>query len=375
MSTSSSSASPSLELPLSEKAVLAQQVVDWFRLQARNLPWRKTSDPYLIWVSEVMLQQTTVGTVIPYYQKFTARFPTMKSLAEASEQEVLKFWQGLGYYRRAKNLHRGAQMIQNELGGNFPRTREEILKVPGIGAYSAGSILSIAFRQKEAALDGNLIRVYSRLYALQDPVDDSAVLKRLWSIARSHVPSHKRQIRDFTEGMMELGALVCRPREPLCGICPVTALCDGWRKGVAAQIPVKAKVKRRLKLAEEVALIFDSQKVAVAKQGFDAKYPDFERLPFRSLSPEDDLGESVARFRYSVTHRDFDVWVTVHTKVPHWAKQIPISFHEPKQILKNSLLSAIDRRILKALPSVLQQTSNRHGANAARNRRKRAGKL
>jgi len=346
MSTSSSSAKKSPDLALSKRPLskdFAQRVAAWFKLAARDLPWRETSDPYRIWISEVMLQQTTVATVIDYYQRFISQFPTLESLAAATEDEVLKLWQGLGYYRRAKNLRFGAQMIMSEFGGKFPHTREEILKVPGIGAYSAGSILSIAHRMPEAALDGNLIRVYSRLYGIREPVDRGPVLKRLWEIARIHVPSERAIIREFTEGMMELGAMVCTPANPRCGHCPVQNLCVAYKKGIQLEIPLKEKRMKRKKLREIVFLRNRGNKIAILKRGSDKKFLDFHRLPFMSLDSESGIPAYDLKYKYAVTDRDFEVFVSRSSdKLPGQFKVRWVGIKDCEELL----FPTIDRRIL-----------------------------
>lgn len=331
---------PSKDLRTSKNFQTA--VVRWFGRVARDLPWRRTSDPYKIWVSEIMLQQTGVKTVIPYYERFLQRFPTIEALAGSSEPEVLSFWEGLGYYRRAKNLRAGAQMIVHEMKGKFPENREELLKVPGIGAYSAGAILSIAFRKGEPALDGNLIRVYSRYYGISSFVNESATLKELWEIARYHTPSDTKSVRAFCEGMMELGATVCTPKKATCLLCPVRGGCWAYKNGMVEKLPQKKEARQREKLAELVFIEKKSDKVAFLPKGSDKKYPDFWRLPYLSLSENKIPSSYLAKYKYSVTHRDFAVYV-VQDKRPGSKKREWLSSHE----LKSILLPAIDRKILK----------------------------
>lgn len=354
MSTSSSSAKKSLVLPLSKD--FASRIATWFRKSARELPWRETSDPYKIWVSEVMLQQTTVAAVIDYYKRFLNRFPTLKDLAEADEFEVLKLWQGLGYYRRAKNLRLGAQLILKEFAGKFPKTREDLLKVPGIGAYSAGAILSIAHRVPEAALDGNLIRVYSRLYGITEPVDRPDVIKKLWEIARLHIPFDPEIIREFTEGMMELGATVCLPANARCLFCPVRDLCTAFKNSDQNLIPIKEKKISRLKFREKVFLKFKGEKIAVLRRGSDKKFGDFHRLPFILLTSGDALAGSYKKYKYTVTNRDFEVFVDDgKEKLPqYWGKKNSDIQWIEKSRIKDLLFPTIDRKILKSIPSIFE---------------------
>ncbi len=318
----------------------SQKIVEWFLKNARDLPWRRTSDPYKIWISEVMLQQTTVATVIPYFERFLKRFPDVRTLASAREEEVLKFWEGLGYYRRAKNLHKGAQFVVSECEGRLPDSRDELMRVPGIGMYSSGAILSIAFRKAAAALDGNLIRVYSRYFGIEDPVDTRQILKSLWQIAERHVPEDPLVRREFAEGMMELGALICTPKNPRCGECPVSKNCVALKTGVQDQLPRKAKTEKRTKHFEEIYILQKGKKIAFLKKGADPKYPDFCRLPFVTVNRRLKKG-FLFKSRYAVTTRDFEVYVSKRDDKARgyiWA--------DIKSINK-LLLPAIDRKIVK----------------------------
>jgi A/G-specific adenine glycosylase len=312
-------------------------VVGWFRQNARDLPWRKNSDPYRIWISEIMLQQTQVITVIPYYDRFMKRFPNVQSLAAAKENEVLKLWEGLGYYRRARYLHSGAKMIVEKFDGIFPKTKEELLSVPGIGAYSAGAILSIAYRKATPALDGNLIRVYARFFGIRTFVNEPKTLKKLWEIAGEYSQTEIEDTREFAEGMMEIGALVCTPKNPNCAICPLVWGCEAKKQSLQNILPQKLKLDERLKLFERIWVYENEGKIALLKKGADPKFPHFNRLPYQVLT---DLKKK-PDYRYSVTNRDFAVEISdarPAIKNHRWVTY--------KQIEK-ILLPAIDRRILK----------------------------
>ncbi len=200
------------------------------------MPWRLTRDPYSIWISEVMLQQTQVTTVLPYYERFMARFPSVQSLAEAPESDVLALWSGLGYYSRARNLHRGAKYLTQELGGNFPRTRDEILEVPGIGPYTAGAILSIAFDLAIPLVDGNVQRVLSRYHGWEDLIESSASKTFFWKKAEEWVKAAESP-RVLNQALMELGAMVCAKGTPRCGSCPLAASCVAHLRGIEAELP------------------------------------------------------------------------------------------------------------------------------------------
>ncbi len=214
----------------------------WFAREARDLPWRRTADPYRIWVSEVMLQQTQVGTVLPYYRRFLRAFPTVSALADAPIDRVLKLWEGLGYYRRAAHLHAAANVIARERAGRLPRSAEQWGHLPGVGRYTAAAIASIAFGERVAVLDGNVKRVLARLLAVRASVDASATAAALWRAAERLVPA--RRPGEFNEAMMELGARICRPRHPRCPECPIRRQCDAHAEGLTDTLPIRDRRKR-----------------------------------------------------------------------------------------------------------------------------------
>lgn len=222
--------------------VLATRLLDWYATHARQLPWRMTRDPYAIWVSEVMLQQTQVATVIPYWRRWMLRLPTVASLAAAPESEVLRLWEGLGYYRRARNLQLAARQIVQRHGGNFPRQISSILELPGVGRYTAGAISSVAFGDPEPIVDGNVARVMSRLEAVRGDPAQSAVNRRMWDWAGQLVRAAAGLGRpdacsNLNQALMELGALVCTPRDPQCARCPVATECRAWSMGKVGSFP------------------------------------------------------------------------------------------------------------------------------------------
>lgn len=215
----------------------AADLLDWYTRTAADLPWRGSFDPYRVWLSEIMLQQTQVETVKPYYARFLAAYPTVNDLAAAPLDHVLKLWEGLGYYSRARNLHRAAQMVAAS-GGAFPATVEGLMALPGIGRYTAGAIASIAFGVRAPVLDGNVIRVYARLLDLPDDVTQTATQARLWDQAEAWLPDERPG--DYNQALMDLGRLVCKPKKPLCGECPIRAHCLAAQRGTQEQRPVKA---------------------------------------------------------------------------------------------------------------------------------------
>lgn len=227
-------------------AALARLLVGWFADNARDLPWRRTADPYAIWVSEVMLQQTQVRTVVPYWTRWMARFPTIAALAEAEEREVLKHWEGLGYYRRARNLWAGARKLAAEGEENLPADWARIVDLPGVGPYTAGAIASIAFDQPRPILDGNVIRVLARVGAVKEAVGLAATRRRLWGMAEALVRAADsgraalgglRACSALNQALMELGATVCSPRAPACARCPIQAHCRGRQLGLQESLP------------------------------------------------------------------------------------------------------------------------------------------
>lgn len=216
---------------------IAQSLLAWYHQHARHLPWRDDPSPYRVWVSEIMLQQTRVEAVRPYFERWMARFPSLEDLAAASEQEVLQLWEGLGYYSRARNLHRAARLVVSQFGGQLPRERPSLQRLPGIGPYTAGAIASIAFGEDEAALDGNIRRVYTRLFNIALPLPSTAAEKLLWETARQQLPAG--QAGDYNQALMDLGATLCTPRNPACEKCPLTHVCEAYALGLQELRPVR----------------------------------------------------------------------------------------------------------------------------------------
>jgi len=223
---------------------LVPALLAWFRKNARDLPWRRTHDPYGIWVSEIMLQQTQVKTVIPYWNRWMRQLPTAASLAKADGERVLKLWEGLGYYTRARNLQKAAQIIQGQCRGKFPERFEDVLALPGIGRYTAGAICSIAFNQPTPILDGNVIRVLTRLFGIAGNPREKSTNARLWALAGDLVSCAAKtgvcgdwNCSHLNQAMMELGALLCSPSQPKCELCPIAAQCVARRTGRVEAIP------------------------------------------------------------------------------------------------------------------------------------------
>lgn len=225
------------------RADFAKTLLTWYDTNAIALPWRGSRDPYQIWLSEIMLQQTRVTAVKDYYQNFLAKFPTIQNLAAASQDEVLKAWEGLGYYSRARNLHKLAKIVAHEHAGKFPVTAEALQHLPGIGRYTAAAIASIAFDERAAVLDGNVIRILTRLYDIAEEISAPKIAKQLWDLAESLLPNER--CGDYNQAMMDLGRLICLPRNPLCQNCPVQKFCQALKNNTVHLRPVK-KAKARL---------------------------------------------------------------------------------------------------------------------------------
>jgi len=224
------------------KTRIQTRLLRWFAKRARDLPWRRTRDPYAIWVSEIMLQQTQVATVIPYFRRFLRLFPTVRRLAHADLSEVLMAWEGLGYYSRARNLHRAAQAVLDQFRGKIPESLQDLLNLPGIGRSTAGAILSIAYNQDAPILDGNVKRVLSRLFVVSGDPSKGRIQEHLWHLSECLLP--KKQANPFNQALMDLGATVCTLKEPLCNLCPLRNLCKARVLGNPEEYPMRAKRKR-----------------------------------------------------------------------------------------------------------------------------------
>jgi A/G-specific adenine glycosylase len=220
----------------------SNNVLIWYDQHGRkDLPWQQNITPYRVWLSEVMLQQTQVKTVLPYFEQFTRQFEQVDALANASEDQVLKLWSGLGYYARARNLHKAAKQVCDDFSGVFPDNMEEMQSLAGVGRSTAAAILSIAFQQPQAILDGNVKRVLTRYHAVEGWTGKAAVLKQLWQIAEQYLPSERS--RDYTQAMMDLGATLCTPSNPSCDVCPLQASCIAFKQGNMSDYPTKKKKK------------------------------------------------------------------------------------------------------------------------------------
>jgi A/G-specific adenine glycosylase len=268
-------------------------LIPWFRKEARDLPWRRTRDPYAIWVSEIMLQQTRVPIVVPYYRRFLKRFPTVESLARGRLDTILKLWEGLGYYSRARNLHAAAGEIVTRFGGQFPRTVEELLTLPGIGRYTAGAIASNAFNARAPIVDGNVERVLCRVFRVRGNPKSGAVRKTLWSIAEQLVPRKDPGL--FNQALMELGSEVCTPRDPRCDDCPLARMCQGNLHDEQHALPERGPGKPLPSQTVVVGVIRRAGRILVDKRKPEGLLGGLWEFPGGKLEPGESLAAALRR--------------------------------------------------------------------------------
>lgn len=271
----------------------ARLILDWYALHARDLPWRSRRDPYAVWIAEIMLQQTRVETVIPYYLRWMERFPSLDALAKADQQEVLQMWEGLGYYGRARNLLAAARMAVERYGGNLPPNRRDLESLPGIGRYTSAAIASIAFGADEAALDGNIRRVIARVFDLEIPAASAEGQTRILSLLKGHLPSGRAG--DFNQALMDLGAQICVPRRPLCGQCPLQKLCQAHGLGIEEQRPVTARRRPIPHYTVAAAVIQRNGLVLIARRPPEGLLGGLWEFPGGKVEPGEELAQGLRR--------------------------------------------------------------------------------
>jgi A/G-specific adenine glycosylase len=292
--------------------VIARRLVEWYRRGHRDLPWRATSDPYRIWISEIMLQQTRAQAVMPYYDRFLARFPSVTALAAAAEDEVLALWSGLGYYSRARNLLRAARQIDG--AGGFPRDYDAIRALPGIGDYTAAAVASIAFGLPHAVLDGNVLRVVARMENDAADIASPRTRERFRDIAQGWLEKgwlekdwlDPRDPGHFNQALMELGATVCLPKNPQCLLCPLTAECRARQAGTAGELPVKLRRTEPVAIEETLLVVRSRGRILLRQRGATARrMAGFWELPPAADFPEARLGKCYGTFRHTITHHHY----------------------------------------------------------------------
>ena len=348
--------------------LLRKRLLAWYREKARkNLPWRKTRNPYRIWVSETMLQQTQVATVIPYYGRFLKKFPTLKALAEAPLSRVLDGWSGLGYYSRAKNLHAAARQILKEHRGRVPDQVQDLLRLPGVGRYTAGAVASIAYDRPAPVLDGNVTRVLTRILGIRQDPKGPAVQSRLWETAQRLVPDESAGT--FNQALMELGALVCLPRNPRCSACPASYDCVARENGWQQEIPLRGDPPTRKRIRYLCGILERNGSVLLARRPFSGLLPGLWEFPGGEKQPGESDSEGLSRslkerlgirvepqaFRSSVeqtlTHRELQIRAfdcrfnggSIHPRwylETHWA---------PRKDLEKMALTAGMRKLVQQL--------------------------
>lgn len=278
-------------------------ITKWYTENARDLPWRNTRNPYKIWLSEIILQQTRVDQGMSYYQKFESKFESVKDLAKASEDEILSMWQGLGYYSRGRNLLKAAQQVVDEHNGEFPTSYKELIKLKGIGDYSASAIASFSSNEQVAVLDGNVFRVLSRIFSISTPIDTGSGKKEFKALAEALLP--KSMTATHNQAIMEFGALMCTPKKPNCDICPLQANCEAYHNGKIFSLPVKSKKIKKKKRFLNFFLIEQKNKIAFQKRDDQGIWANMYQLPLiETDQPSSNFGKPTWETKHVLTHQN-----------------------------------------------------------------------
>jgi A/G-specific adenine glycosylase len=341
------------------------ELLSWYEENKRDLPWRRHNNAYYTLVSEIMLQQTKVATVIPYFERFITRFPTVYDLAEASDEEVVKLWEGLGYYSRARNLHLAVKEVVATYGGQIPANKEEISRLKGIGPYTAGAVLSIAYNQKVPAVDGNVMRVFARLFALEDDIAKQTTRKKMEAIADQVVPESRPG--DFNQALMELGATVCTPKSPQCLFCPVQSHCLAYQEGRQLELPMKTKAKTPQKMGILMYAICYQDQLLLTKRPAEGLLANMWSLPTEDRFDQMPLEQQVQEYcevHQFVTIGTKDIYEFEHIfSHVHWKVQLVtvVLKQKPNQMPKRSLW--VEQQALSefAFPKVYQKALKKLG--------------
>jgi A/G-specific adenine glycosylase len=272
---------------------IRQALQAWYAATARDLPWRRTTDPYAIWLSEIMLQQTRVPTAIPYYERFLRRFPTVNRLARARLDTVLKMWEGLGYYSRARNLHKAAKEIVSRFHGRLPRTKDDLLTLPGVGRYTAGAIASIAFGERAPLVDGNVERVLCRVFRIHGNPKDAAIKEKIWSLAEELLPEDEAGL--FNQALMELGSEICVPRRPHCDECPLARLCKAHFHEEQESLPTRIARKPLPSHTIVVGVIYRADRILIDKRKPEGLLGGLWEFPGGKVRPQESLQAALHR--------------------------------------------------------------------------------
>lgn len=320
---------------------ISENLTGWFEQSARDLPWRRTKDPYGIWISEIMLQQTQVVKVYDYWIRWMQKFPSIGLLAQADIQDVLKLWEGLGYYRRCRNIHKAAQQIVSEFNGIFPNEHEKILSLPGIGPYTAGAIASIAFNLPEPIVDGNVERVFSRLFTIKGDTSLSSTKKQMWSLASELISASAKTTNygDLNQALMELGALICLPTNPKCLLCPVHEYCGAKKENIQTELPNKPKNQKAVSLSSSVWIFKNRDEYLMRKLSSDDWNAGYYAFPSIEESDGFSPPESLwGHLPIRVTNKN---WVYIgevkHAITNHRIKMM-IYFNEMTENMRSSII-------------------------------------
>ena len=349
---------------------VAEQLLAWYAASARRLPWRGHPDPYAVWVSEIMLQQTRVETVIPYFDRWMAQFPTVAALASADVQAVLGVWEGLGYYSRGRNLHKAARMVMDDFGGQIPHTAAELNSLPGVGRYTAAAIASMAFGQDVATLDGNIRRVLSRVFNMDLPARSPEGERRLWELAEEHLPAGRAG--DYNQAWMDLGSAICTPRDPACERCPLAGLCQAQALGVQTERPVLPKKAPTPHYTVTAAVLERDGEVLIARRPENGllggmwefpggKVQSGESLPeglqreiCEELGAEIAVGEQLGVYRHAFTH--FRITLHAFRCTLRSGEPSPLEASELRWVVPEALsdfpMGKVDRQIAAHLLTV-----------------------
>lgn len=294
---------------------IGKKVVEWYEKQGRELAWRETKEPYHVWIAETILQQTRIQQGVDYYYRFIERFPDIRTLAEASMDEVLKYWEGLGYYSRARNLHAAAKQLMNDYDGVFPSHHDELIKLKGVGPYTSRAISSFAFGHATGVLDGNVMRIMSRLLSDASPINEQKTRKAWQVIIDEWVAD--QDSRDFNHAMMDLGSMICTPKKPGCLICPLMDDCKAYDQGTIELYPVKKKIKRNIRFFQFVVLYNEKDEIAVQRRPEKGIWGGLYELPNQEVSREiwlKEEGPAGLIFHHELKHvfTHFDMMIKVY---------------------------------------------------------------
>lgn len=326
-----SPAPPACSLTALKTANTANTIVHWYERFKRDLPWRHTRDPYAIWLSEIMLQQTQVKTVLPYYDRFLTLFPTITQLANAHIEQVMKAWEGLGYYARCRNMHKAAQVVRDNHQGKFPDTLEAVEALPGIGRSTAGAILTFAFHKPYPLLDGNVKRVLARLYAIQQDPAQPEITRQMWALSTQLVNGAEDPI-SFNQAIMEIGATLCTPKKPQCLLCPVRTDCEAAEQGIQEQLPIKAQKAPTPHHHIAVAVIFNTQgQVYIQRRPPEGLLGGLWEFPGGKQEPGEGLSQTILR----EVEEEMGLTVTLANQFP-LARSLPQPPEPQASLLKNA---------------------------------------